>query len=484
MKKYFLHAICLLTLICYVGCQSSPEPSVLQQQAKIGWGQQDSILQRIIPPTFPEKIVYASDFGATGDSLFDNHQAINRAIEACHEQGGGKVVVQKGNYLIHGSIVLRSNVNLHLEKGAKLSFGVNPHDYTPLVLSRWEGTMLYNYAPLIQAYQQQNIAITGEGIIEGNTQAGWAAWKRGNGGNNQKADKKRLRQKGNDSIPVAQRVFGNGYLDLNGDGKDDGFGDEKPHFLRPSLIEFLECENILLEGFTTQNPPFWSIHPIFCRNVTIQNLNILNGTTNDDGIDPDGSQDVLIRNCQIHTDDDPIAIKAGRDQDAWDKMPSRNIIVRNCTVSSVVGNAFCIGSEMSAGVSHVFVENYTVTKTKHGINFKCNLDRGGFIREVFIREVTIDTATKAAVVFQMDYKGWRGNHYPTEIQRIYLQDVDVEWGGKAPIRMAGVSEKPISKVLLENVQITSAEEAPDLQFVEQIETKRVSINRQSFLWEE
>ncbi|PJF38854.1 MAG: polygalacturonase, partial [Phototrophicales bacterium] len=146
--------------------------------------------------------------------------------------------------------------------------------------------------------------------------------------------------------------------------------------MRPTFIEFFECENILIDGLTLRNSPFWNVHPVFCRNVTLRNLNVEHGTTNDDGIDPDSCTDVLIENCTIDTHDDAIAIKAGRDQDAWKRPPAQNIIVRNCNLTSGV-NAFCIGSEMSGDVRHVFFEKSKVARARHGINFKCNLDRGG-----------------------------------------------------------------------------------------------------------
>ena len=137
---------------------------------------------------------------------------------------------------------------------------------------------------------------------------------------------------GNDLIPEDQRVFGDGFLDLDGDGKDDGHGDGRSHYLRPTLIEFYNCEHILISDLTLKNSIFWNVHPVFCTNVTIRGLNIHGGYLNDDGINPDSCEDVLIEACSIETEDDAIAIKAGRDQDAWERPPSQNIIIRNCTL--------------------------------------------------------------------------------------------------------------------------------------------------------
>lgn len=424
----------------------------------------ETILARIRPPVFPDRF-----FEVTTPESSDARPVIQQAIDDCHAAGGGTVRIAAGEYLCDGPLRLKSNVNLHLANGAVVRFGINPEQYAPLVKVRWEGTVCYNYSPLIYAYRQQNIAITGQGVFDGQAHLFWHAWKRGNDGNNQDKDKPVLRQMGAERVPESKRIFGNGFHDANGDGQNDGDG--QPHFLRPDLLQLYECENILLEGFQAQGSPFWTIHPVFCKNVTIRSLCIGRGVTNDDGIDPDSCQDVLIENCTIHTDDDPIAIKAGRDQDAWNRPGSRNIVVRNCTVSSKVGNGFCIGSEMSGGVENVFVQNYCVLATDNGINFKCNLDRGGYIRNVHLQNIEIDSCARYGILFQMDYHSYRGGNFPPDFRRFRLRDITIQQAGKTGIRITGVESQPVRDVRMKNVRVASAPQATEIKFAKSIRIK-------------
>jgi len=438
------------------------------------WKQVPDILSRIIPPEFPEAELNILDFGAIPDGTKDCNNAINNAIKQCNQNGGGKVIIPPGQYLSNGPIHLLSNVNLHISEGAYIKFGTDSKFYTPLVLVRWEGTFCYNYSPLIYAYKQKNIAITGKGIIDGQTQGTWAKWKKGNDGKNQNEDKKILRQFGNDVTPLETRVFGNGFLDLNNDGKDDGHGDGKSHYLRPTTIEFLDCDNILLEGITLRNSPFWNVHPVFCRNVTINNLNIEKGTTNDDGLDPDSCTDVLIENCTINTNDDAIAIKAGRDQDAWDRPSSQNIIIRNCNLTSGV-NGFCIGSEMSGGVRNVFVYDNNIPNAERGINFKCNLDRGGQVEKIYIKNINLGTCRSELFIFRMDYHGYRGNDYPTKFNDFYLTDIYCENVEGTAFKIVGVESEHIKRILLKNFEIGDAKENFQIEYADDILLTNVKI---------
>lgn len=426
--------------------------------AKMAWKKQmPAILKNIKVPQFPEKEFRANSFG---DLQNDFQKTLNKAIEACHQAGGGKVLVPKGEYLCNGSILLLSNVHLFLEEGCQIKFGTNPKDYLPLVKTRWEGTVCYNYSALIYAYQQKNIAITGKGILDGQCEDTWSKWKKGNDGQNQDKTKPIIRQMGNDLTPEHQRRFGEGF------------------YLRPSLIEFYECENIWLKDFTAKSSPFWTIHPVFSKNITIENLIIRKGSTNDDGIDPDSCKDVLIQNCDIDTDDDPISIKAGRDQDAWQRGSSENIVVRNCRLRSKVGNAFCIGSEMSGGVKNVFVENCIVSQTDHVLNFKCNLDRGGFIENVFVRNIQADSAKRMGILFQMDYHSYRGGNFPPTFKNFFIENVAIKYIEKLGIRIAGVASKEIENVFLHKIRIFQAQDTQKIEFVKNLLYKDVSINQQ------
>ena len=441
-----------------------------QQEAK-GWAKMPEILALINPPTFPGNIVELTEFGGKGDATTDNRLFFEKAIAALAEKGGGKLLVTPGTYWVDGPIVMKSNIHIEIQKNAIIRFSSNLASYLPVVKQRWEGTVCYNYSPLIRGHNLTNIALIGDGTIDG-AGGDWSrSWRK-----MQDPDKAILRKMGNDKIPDEQRVFGNGFLDQDGDGNDDGYGDGKPHYLRPSLIEFYECENILLEGLTITDSPFWTVHPVFCKNVIGRNLTITSdGSLNDDGFDPDSCEDVLIEGCTISTHDDAISVKAGRDQDAWDRPQSRNIIVRNNTLSSGA-NAFCIGSEMSGGVENVFVENNTVVKGGNALNFKCNLDRGGFVRSVFIRNTTILSCRQSLLVFTSNYHGYRGGNFPVDFRDIYISGVTCNEVGRTAFEIAGVESKPIQRIYLNNIRVEKAKSKLDIKYSDDILFQQVTID--------
>jgi len=476
-----LHIFFLIGLFVFLnGCAQSDFEKNAEQLNQEAWKRVDTILARIKAPEFPDKVFNVKKYISkkNGRKAFVN--AVNKAIKDCNESGGGKVLIPGGEYISNGPIHLLSNVNLHLAEDAVLKFGVDPVDYTPLVLVRWEGTLCYNYSPLIYAHKQKNIAVTGKGTIDGQTQLGWYKWKRDNDGKNQKEDKKVLRQFGNDLTPVETRVFGNGFLDLDDDGKDDGHGDGKDHYFRPTSIEFIECENVLFEDFTILNSPFWNVHPVFCKNVIVRGLNIQKGETNDDGIDPDSCTDVLIENCVINTNDDAIAIKAGRDQDAWNRLPAENIIIRNNNLTSAV-NGFCIGSEMSGGVKNIFVYDNDIPKVIRAINFKCNLDRGGQVENIYIKNIRVGTCEGELFIFRMDYHGYRGNNFPTKFNDFFVTDVLCENIKGTAFKIVGVESEHIKRVYLKNFEIKNTTNESEIKFADNVITKNIIIKGKEWL---
>ena len=298
----------------------------------------------------------------------------------------------------------------------------------------------------------------------------------------QKPDKDRLRQMGNDTIPEVQRVFAEGFLDLDGDGQDDGYGDGQQHYLRPTLIELYECENILLEDFSIKESPFWTVHPVFSKNITVRNLTIYGAVLNDDGVDPDSCEDVLIEGCEIQTRDDAISIKAGRDQDAWNRPGSKNIVVRNNRLLSGA-NALCIGSEMSGGVSHVFAENNYIANGQHALNFKCNLDRGGQVEKVYLRNTEIESCGKAMFIFRMDYHGYRGNHFPTKFNDFYVSGIRCKNVEQKPFKIVGVQDQFITRVYLNDITIDKAGEESQFEYADDLVFSSVTINGKPLQYE-
>ena len=472
-------AALLLSLgLIFLSCQSTVTESFDYKSAKKlekqAWDELPGILDRIVPPAFPDRPVSVIDFGAKGDSTTNNLMAFRRAIDDLAGSGGGTLLVPPGQYFMDGPIHLRSHINLHIGEGARIFFSNNPESYLPAVKVRWEGTVCYNYSPLIYGYQLQHVAISGLGIIDGAANAWSKEWRK-----QQNPDKARLRQMGNDTVPEDQRIFANGFLDQDGDGEDDGYGDGMQHYLRPSLIEFYECEGVLIEDLTIRDSPFWTVHPVFCKNVSLRKLKIYGESLNDDGIDPDSSEDVLIEGCEIKTHDDAIAVKAGRDQDAWYRPGSRNIIVRNNHLLSGV-NALCVGSEMSGGVENFYAYDNYIAGGTHALNFKCNLDRGGQVQKVYIRDIRIESCQDAMFIFRMDYHGYRGNHFPTKFNDFYVSGIQCKEVTKTPFSIVGVEEEPISRILLDDITITEAGEESVIEFAEDIVFNEVSIEGKPF----
>jgi polygalacturonase len=342
--------------------------------AGVGWNTVDTILARIVAPTFPNLDCDVTKYGGVGDGTTDNTAAFAAAIADCSTKGGGRVVVPAGTFFT-GPIEILSNINLNVGTGATLKFSTDATKYLPVVEVSWESSLLYNYHPLIWAHDATNVAITGGGTIDGNaTSNDWYAWA-----GKQNTDQTNLRTQNANGVPIEQRIYGSG------------------HYLRPGLIEFRNCTNILFDGFTAKNSPFWTIHPVLSTNVTATNFTALGSAGNTDGFDPESCTDVLVKNATIQVGDDAIAIKAGRDRDGWTYYkPSQNIVVQNCTLTAKVGGV-SMGSEMSAGIRNIYIEDSTFSNSagnlQYAIYVKAAVTRGGFIEDIYARRLTVATVS-------------------------------------------------------------------------------------------
>jgi len=408
-------------------CDEGPVP------VAVGWSDYERILSRIQAPVFPERDYRITEFGARPGG--DASEAIRDAIQRCHADGGGRVVVPAGEFHT-GPIHLRGGVNLHLEKGAVLHFSTDPQDYLPVVVTRWEGVECMNYSPLIYAYEQDDIAITGAGTLDGG--ANWGNWWSWNDKSSERPTlqtpaRQRLIEMGEAGVPVEERVFGEG------------------SFLRPNFIQFYRCRNVLIEGVKIRRSPMWEIHPVLCRNVTIRGVDIVSHGPNNDGCDPEASTDVLIEDCVFDTGDDCIAIKSGRNNDGRRVgVPSANIIVRNCVMKDGHGGVV-IGSEISGGCRNVFVENCTMSSPNldRALRFKSNARRGGVVEGVFMRNVRIGHVTEAVLTIDFLYEeGPDGDHPPT-VCRVHIDNVESD-GSPRVMWIAGFPEATIDDIRFRN----------------------------------
>lgn len=445
MKKIIIAICASLWLL------SCTTPQSRQTVVPAGWDKVPEILKNIHEPVFPDVVFNILDYGAKSDTTVDSRNAILAAVNACNLAGGGKVMIPAGTYLVNGPIVLKSHVNLHLEKGARLEFSTNPNHYLPMVLTKWEGTECYNYSPFIYSYQCVDVALTGEGEIDGNGATVFNTWKP-----LEKPGMQRLRQMGNDSVPVYQRVFGKGY------------------YLRPCMIQFFGCKNVLVDGVQIYDSPFWIIHPVYCDNVIVRNVYIDGQNYNNDGCDPESSTNVLIENVHFNVGDDGIAIKSGRDQDGWRVgQATENVIIRNCHFSQW---AITIGSEMSGGVRDIYIEDCKIDSCRNGIYFKSNMDRGGFFENLYMRRITADICLWGMVNFRTDYHGYRGGNYPTLFRNITIEDVICNRVDSVALMANGIPEAKLYNITLRNIDVKSAPKATQMRNVENLLLDNVRVN--------
>jgi polygalacturonase len=416
----------------------------------------DAIRERTVLPVFPPREYRITEFGADAGGG-ECRSAVSDAIARCCSDGGGTIVVPPGTWYSAGPLHLKSNVNLLLSKGATIRFSEVADHYLPPVLTRWEGTDLYNYSPLIYACLATNVAVTGEGVLEGNGRREFATWKP-----RQAEAQQRLRTMGQNGAPIQDRVFGGG------------------SWLRPPMLQFFGCKNVLVEGISIYDAPFWCIHPVYCYNVTVRGVTVDSGNLNNDGIDPDSSVNVVIERCRFATQDDAIAIKSGRDQDGWrGGQPSENIVVRDCDISSVVG-AISIGSEMSGGVRNVFVENCRVGKVDALLYVKANLDRGGVVEQVRMRDITVEEA-ETVLRFTTAYHGYRGNRYPPVFRDVAVTGVRCRRAGTG-IDAVGVPEAPLRNILIQDMVVDSTSRPLRAEHVDNLRLEDVRMNGVAVSW--
>jgi polygalacturonase len=421
--------------------------------------QMQAILARIRAPQFPDRVFDIVQYGAVAGAQRESGDAIAKAIDACCKSGGGRVLVPRGEFLT-GPIHLKSNTNLRLEEGAVLKFSTDPQKYLPLVLTRFEGTECMNYSPLIYAFEQNNVAVTGTGLLDGQADDGhwWPMRAKA------KTDADALVAMADRDVPVSGRIFGDG------------------HYLRPNFFQPYRCNNVLIEGIRIRSSPMWELNPVLCRNVTVRNVKIASFGPNNDGCDPESSTDVLIEGCVFETGDDCIAIKSGRNRDGRRVgVACANIVIRGCTMKDGHGGV-SLGSEGSAGIHNVFVDNCRMDSPnlQRALRLKTNSFRGGSYENVYFTNVTVGQVAEAVIEVDFFYPEYanregRGGPFQPLVKNVVVESVTSQKSKRA-IYLRGYPDAPLSGVRIAHCSFDNVAENDVIENVKDLQLEDVKRN--------
>ena len=391
-------------------------------------------------------------------------EAIQNAIEKASKNGGGTIFFPAGEYLT-GALKLKSNITIYLDSGVLLKFSDNFDDYLPYVEMRYEGIVMQTFSPLFYAKDVENITIKGRGVIDGQGKAWWNEVYRIETAKSPIPQTKyqtmwEEQNKGIVYSPYYQRTI-----------------DKK--FFRPSFFQAYNCKNILIEGVTFQNSPFWTINPEFCDNVTVTGITINNPhSPNTDGINPSSCKNVHISNCHISVGDDCITIKSGRDADGRKYgRPIENVTITNCTMLSGHGGVV-IGSEMSGGIKKITISNCIFDGTDRGIRIKSARGRGGVVEDIRVDNIVMKDIKEEAFVLDLFYDKSSLAEAVSErtpiFRNIHLSNITASNVNKAGT-IRGISEMPIQNITFSNSNI-DAKEGFSVQTTKDIEFHNVKVN--------
>jgi polygalacturonase len=434
----------------------------LARAADDPWAAVPTILARIKAPAFAARDFDVTRYGAKADGKTDSSDAFRKAIYAAAQAGGGRVNVPEGVFLT-GALHLKSNVNLHVVKGATVKFIPDPKLY-PIVLTRFEGLECMNYSPFVYALDQRNIAITGEGTLDGQASCDhWWPWsgKRNCGATpgTQREARARLLDMAEKGVPVEKRVMGEGA------------------WLRPMFVQPYRCQNVLIEGVTIVNSPMYEMHPVLCRNVTVKNVTVSSHGPNNDGCDPESSADVLIDGCIFDTGDDCIAIKSGRNADGRRlHTASENIIVQNCTMKDGHGGV-TLGSECSGNIRNVYARNCKMDSPNldRVLRFKDNAMRGGTIEHIYMRDIDAGQVAGPAIEVDLQYEEGPNGPFQPHVRDVEVVNVKVK-KCKMAWSLRGYKDAPIENVRIRDCSFDGAAQAAVAENVEGLKLEGVTVN--------
>ncbi|MGM9785739.1 MAG: glycoside hydrolase family 28 protein [Candidatus Cryptobacteroides sp.] len=458
-------------------------------------------MNRVCAPVFPDYSVSVADFGGVGDGTFLNTEAFAKAVDALVAKGGGHLIVPKGVWL-SGPVILKDNIDLHIEKDAVLLFSTD-RDLYPIVETVFEGLDTKRCMPPVYAEGARNIAITGGGTIDGNGDS-WRQVKKSKMGSSQwkalLASGGFTNAKGDvwypDSSSFRGSIVSDAFNVPQGLQTEEEWNSVKT-YLRPVLVGLKDCENVLLKDCLFQNSPCWNIHPLLCRNVIIDNITVRNPwySQNGDGLDIDSCEDVIVVNSNFDVGDDAICIKSGKDADGRRRArPCRNLIVDNCVVFHGHGG-FVVGSEMSGGVQNISVTNCRFLGTDVGLRFKSCRGRGGVVENIHIKDIVMKDIPTEPLLFDLHYGGKSAleavedgaspfdvpfvpaDETTPQFKDIFISDIVCSGAARA-MYFNGIPEMPIENIVVRDCVI-SADKGADLRYSEGIVLEDVVISRKS-----
>ena len=468
MKNYFLFIFTILV----ISMASQTENPYKKYTENLPFD-----MPEIKAPTFPDLTVNIKDFNAKGDGKTLCTEAFAKAIETLSSQGGGKLLVPAGVWLT-GPIELKSNINLHLEMGAVIQFSGDDALY-PIIKASFEGLETRRCQSPLSATDATNIAVTGEGVIDGNGQF-WRPVKRAKVTNSQWNEI--LKRPGGVVSKKDYWVPNEGYAkaeeksDMNVViAETEEEWNEYKRFLRPVMVNFINCKNVLLQGVIFQNSPAWNLHPLMCENIIIENVLVRNPSyaQNGDALDLDSCKNALIINSKFDAGDDGICIKSGKDEDGRKRgKPCENVVVDGCTVFAGHGG-FVVGSEMSGGVRNIKVQKCQFLGTDVGLRFKSTRGRGGVVENIYIDGISMMDIKNDAITFNMFYGGksvaetiedgdiidnstkMKADETTPVFRNINIENIVCNGAGRA-MEFNGLPEMPIDGIYLKNVNIIAS----------------------------
>ena len=366
---------------------------------------------------------------------------INDLIDSLAKRGGGTLFFPAGTFLT-GPILMKSNITLYVDAGSTIRFSDDFDDYLPLVQTRWEDVRVKNFKSQIYAYRCENIAIRGDGHLDGQGKKWWDFMRKISSDNNVQSK--------------WQDIFKEENSDLL--AKDDYIRTKK-NFLRPPMITTYECKNVIIDGVSFSDPPFWTIMPAFSDNITISGITIENpgDSPNTDGIDPSSCTNVHISNCHISVGDDCIVIKSGRDTDGRSaNCPTENVTITNCTMLKGHGGVV-IGSEMSGGVRRVTISNCVFEGTDRGIRIKTMRGRGGVVEDIRVSNVTMYNIINEGILITMRYQATNPeplSERTPAVNNVQLSGINIR-GAQRPVAIYGLEERDVSEISFIDLRIVS-----------------------------